>query len=134
MRTSLLKLSFTLRLCLFVLFALGQLVPAGLAFASQGDDFTIVICTMDGAKSVSYAELTGEPTPFQSQHDDAENVCHVCVIGACAFGAIQPPSASIKVAVLAHGDFGVVYRRKVTALYAAGPPLPSRAPPAPVLI
>ncbi|MEX6633978.1 hypothetical protein [Hyphococcus lacteus] len=123
------------RLCLFVLFALGQMMPSGLALASEDGDFTFVICTMDGAKSVSWQEMTGEPSPFQSENQDqSEDVCHACVMGACAVAGINAPTSSINVATPAIHDCGYTYLLAKSALYAAGPPLPSRAPPAPVLI
>lgn len=123
------------RLCLFVLFALGQVMPSGLALASDGGDFTFVICTMDGAKSVSWQEMTGEPSPFQSESpDQTEDDCHACVMGACPVAGINAPTSSINVATPAIRDFGYTFLLAKSALYASGPPLPSRAPPASVLI
>lgn len=133
MEFSLRKMSAKLRICLFALIALVQTMPAGLALASEGDDFTIVICTSDGAKSVSYAELTGEPAPFPSEHNDAGNSCHVCVIGGCASALAQAPTERVKIAPVTPREFGSGQSSHVASLYATGPPLPSRAPPTPVL-
>ena len=60
------------------LFAIAQLLPAGVSFAEDGGGFMIVMCTPDRVKTVSWEEATGEPSPFEAPEDDRRGAvaCH----------------------------------------------------------
>ena len=121
-----------LRAVLVALFAASQLAPPGAAFAAGEDgEFLIVICTKDGAKTVSWEEATGEPSPFRTPEKDHSNgPCHACAAGACSIGktALSQtflPNVSLMAPVIATRAVKASSCEKVVV----GPPLPSRSPP-----
>ncbi len=124
-----------LKVLLIGLFSLAQALPAGAAVA-PGDDgeFLIVMCTPEGAKTVSWEEATGEPSPFAPRsHDDgnSQDPCHACATGACAGGKLKLadillPNVFLMTPVTVIDITPPVFDRIV-----AGPPMPSRAPPKP---
>ncbi|MEZ5893966.1 MAG: hypothetical protein R3C58_12590 [Parvularculaceae bacterium] len=118
-----------LRVLLVALFAVSQLAPAGYAFAADDNGFSLVICTKDGAQSVSWEDFTGEPSPFPSDSHDDGAPCHACVTGACHGGGLRAgdvflPSVVLQTSAQGAGD----YVEPVVAAF-SGPPSPSRAPP-----
>ena len=120
------------RLCLFALFVLAQTVPPGMAFAAGDDGFQIVICTADGEKSVSWEELTGEPSPFEEPHQDdaGGGPCHACV-KSCRGGMGEGPQTSVEALFSQKPRTAIpATLERTTAYYLTGPPLPSRSPPA----
>ena len=115
----------------FVLFALAQLMPPGLALASDGDGFTFVICTIDGPQTVSWEEMTGEPSPFGVPSEQDSNApCHACVT-SCRAGAGVTPNLDPHIAnarSIANAALPVAFAAPL--IRATRPPMPSRAPPA----
>lgn len=113
-----------------VLCALVQLAPANMAIAAEDGNFKIVICTPEGQTLISWSELTGEPSPFSgSQEHESDPSCDACVgccrIGATGFdaGSCFPNARHAYAAYIEPADETFIVVR------AAGPPLPSRAPP-----
>ena len=118
------------RLFAFVLVAFAQLIPSGFAVSTSSDGLSIVICTADGAQSVSWAEYFGEDLQEQPAPDTGEhNPCHAC-ISSCRIGALAESGQT------GHSHPTLRYQffkepelvaLRVPSLIA--PPMPSRSPP-----
>ena len=124
------KALWAVRVLIIALLVLVQTIPSGFALSSGNEGFELVICTADGPKSVSWEEVTGEPSPFKSPVDHEKPDCAACH-STCRVGA----------ALLSDIDrlFHVAPRFYLTSfpnasvapiVYATRPPMPSRAPPA----
>ncbi|MFC2953010.1 hypothetical protein ACFOOP_13805 [Marinicaulis aureus] len=121
----------TLLRVILSLFSVSQLLPAGASFAQGGDGFALVMCTPDGVKTLSWVEATGEPSPFDAPTEDhsSKSPCHACASGSCSGGVAKaltyiPNAMLLQPSLINVADVPVFVRSN------AGPPLPSRAPPA----
>lgn len=119
------------RRCVFALFALAQLMPAGFAVASDDKgDFTFVICTAHGQQTVSWEDVTGEPSPFETPDDpNRGQPCHACMT-TCRIAAAE----EVRFDRIEHPAplyYPVADRVAAAApvLFVTRPPMPSRAPP-----
>ncbi len=122
-----------LRLIAFVLVAIAQLIPSGFAFSTHGDGVSIVICTADGAQSVSWADYFGEEFPQHPSEDDAHNPCHACVstCRVCALAGTE--QAGYYHPYLRNNVTGQAKLIPVAIPSRTMPPMPSRSPPAHLL-
>ena len=121
-----------LRLILAVLFAVSQLLPAGSALAKGGEGLSLVICTSEGVKTVSWEEATGEASPFNAPAQDehsGKSACHACAAGACSGGVARILPTFAPYATLMQPAPSGVADELVFIRTNAGPPPPSRAPP-----
>ena len=90
MRIALHKALSAARCLIVALFALAQAIPSGFALAADGGGVDLVMCTADGLKTVSWEEVTGEPSPFETPADHEDRDCPACHT-TCRVGAAVEP-------------------------------------------
>ncbi|MEO1136369.1 MAG: hypothetical protein AAFW68_07140 [Pseudomonadota bacterium] len=126
------KLLTAIKQGVIALFAIAQLFPAGTALAQDDDGFAIVICTPNGAETVSWEGVTGEAAPFAGQqHDPSASPCHACFSGSCAKGKARLSTTFLpNVVLMTPMRVEAIKPLPLFEAIGAGPPMPSRAPPA----
>ncbi|MCB2114524.1 MAG: hypothetical protein KDD85_13405 [Parvularculaceae bacterium] len=123
------RAGLTARAIFVALFALVQIVPQGFALAAGADGVEFVVCTANGSTTVSWEDLTGEPSPFDQPSGHKKPDCAACHT-TCRIGAAVPPCLqlySFTAPLYSAAEFpdaaGAPMVRKTL------PPMPSRAPP-----
>ncbi|GEM_PF-3209085 len=126
------KLAGALRFLAVALFALAQALPSGLAFAANDDGLSIVICTGDGLQTVSWEELTGEPSPYQEHNPESgEQPCHACYTSCRIGAAVAGDDPQLFHPFAAHVAQLASLVVETVVVSTTRPPMPSRSPPAP---
>ena len=122
------------KLIAFVLVAFAQLIASGFAFTPNSNGISFIICTADGAQSISWEEYFGDEFPSQpSRKENEHNSCHACVM-SCRAGVFTPAEQgghshpTFRYVVTKHPEVIAVLIPSRTS-----PPMPSRSPPVHVL-
>ncbi|MEM8936416.1 MAG: hypothetical protein AAGC77_08425 [Pseudomonadota bacterium] len=107
-----------------------QVVSFTSVHAQPQTDEQVVICTAMGAHSVSWSELTGEPSPFD---DGGESSVHAYCTFCLVFAQVAPEDYRSGIErpqpLFQHLNYPTPRESAACHQHAAGPPLPSRSPP-----
>ena len=109
----------------FAVFALliQALLPAAAMAAQRGDDGGVIVCTLDGAKTLYAAQL-----PTSKQKGFAGLPCQDCLAAAMAFVATPPltissaPSAYVRVEHHVRPAVRLAFARAPPRPFGQGPP------------
>ncbi|WP_411818853.1 DUF2946 family protein [Hyphococcus sp. DH-69] len=119
-----------MRAILVALLSLAQFVPTGFAVASGDEGVELVICTADGAKSVSWDSLTGEASPYDQPSEHSDPDCAACLTSCRIAAADISALVHFSHTCPEYESVEVAFAAAAPAVHAARPPMPSRAPPA----